>query len=104
MTGALAGLDWSIARPSGLGNLHLKRIIKSVEEVEKTGRGGQLHNLWLIEVGAQLVPELVTYRFRVERHLLGETQRHLFLRRKAAPLLQVGQIVDRLLGHAQVPQ
>ncbi|MGZ3638333.1 MAG: hypothetical protein ACXVCX_10925, partial [Ktedonobacterales bacterium] len=82
-----------------LRNINLQRIIEPVEIIEQPNDRRQLDNLPLVEVFAQIRPDIFIHPARIRRHALGQGQRRAFDGREhILMLIDIVHRVEQLLG------
>jgi hypothetical protein len=77
-----------------LRRFHLQRIVKPIEVVEKARSHCEFNNLSLVEMLAQLCPELLVNVVRIQRDAFGEAQRDFLLFGEVRTGLVIGGVID----------
>src|SRR5713101_88945 len=65
-----------------LWRLQLERVGVAIKEIEQANHGSDLHNLAIVKVCLQFIPQRLVHVARARRHDLSETQRRQFAPRE----------------------
>jgi|SRR5579872_3645715 len=88
---------WNLVEGSLSGRLHSQRIVEAIEIIKQADGRQQFDNLSLVEMQAQLRPELIVHGVRVPGDAFRQAERRLFPLREIGAALKLVQVLDLVL-------